>query len=171
MTLSYLFECLVADWKSNIFFKSRFILFFFRISNFFALNGKISTILGLPFIVIYLFLSEWLLGIEIHPKARIGKGFVIFHGFGLVVNGYSVIGDYFKVRQGCCVGNKLKKDGTLTGAPFIGNNVELGVNAVVLGDVRIDDGVKIGANAVVLSDCVAGGTYVGVPAVLVRSLM
>jgi putative colanic acid biosynthesis acetyltransferase WcaB len=164
MSLLCLLQCLERDWRSNIFFKSKLFLLLFRLANFFALNGRVATIVGLPFIVLYIFIGEWILGIEIHPKTRIGKGLVIYHGVGVVINGYSRIGENFVIRQGCCVGNKILKDGGLSGAPVIGNNVELGVNAVVLGDVVVHDGVKIGAGAVVLTDCIEHGVYVGVPA-------
>ncbi|WP_276679539.1 hypothetical protein [Thalassolituus oleivorans] len=168
MTFKYFLDCIVYEYKRNIFWKSRLILLLFRISNFFALNGRVGLLFGAPFILLQIFVCEWLLGVEIHPKTRIGRGFVIYHGVGMVINGYSVIGDNFVVRQGCCIGNKILGDGALSGAPIIGNNVELGFNSGIIGDVRVGDRVVVGANSIVTKDCVADGIYAGCPATRIK---
>lgn len=48
--------------------------------------------------------------------------------------------------------------------PVLGDNVEIGVGAKVLGRIHIGNNVKIGANAVVIRDVPDGATAVGVPA-------
>ncbi|MAX54376.1 MAG: serine acetyltransferase [Alcanivoracaceae bacterium] len=168
MKFSEFWCCLCEDLKANYMLKSRVVVLLFRIANYFALKGRGGQLLGLPFIAIYVVIVEWFLGIEVHVKTRIGKGFVIYHGVGLVINGHSVIGENVQVRQGCCIGNKMDRAGSVSGAPIIGNNVELGVNAVVLGEINVADGVVIGAGAVVIKNCDPDGVYVGVPAVRIK---
>lgn len=53
-------------------------------------------------------------------------------------------------------------------APILGNRVQIGAGAVVLGAVRIGDGAIIGANAVVMSDVPAGAIAVGNPARIIE---
>lgn len=159
-----MFDCIKEDLRRNIFLKSMLIMLLFRIANWFGLKGRLGQIVGAPFIIFYVFVSEWLLGVEIHYKTRIGPGFVIYHGVGLVINGYTQIGRNVSVRQGCCLGNKVLPDGSLSGAPVIGDGVDMGVNSVVLGNITVGNNTSIGANAVVVKDCESNSVYVGVPA-------
>ena len=53
-----------------------------------------------------------------------------------------------------CIGNNRKEDER---APHIGNNVEIGVGAKIIGDIYVVDNVKIGANAVVVKSCFTNG--------------
>lgn len=163
ITFKTLIETINADMKRNPFFKTRLIVFFFRVANYLACKNKITLILGSPIILAYMFISEWILGVEIHPKTQIGKGLALFHGVGVVVNGYCQIGDNCTLRQGVTLGNKMRADGCLSGTPVIGNNVEFGANSIVIGDVDIGDNVKIGAGAVVVKDVPANSIVVNAP--------
>ena len=69
------------------------------------------------------------------------------------------------LRQGVTLGLRRTNE---RGAPRIGNRVDIGAGAKVLGPVRIGDGAVIGANAVVLDDVPAGAVAVGIPARIVR---
>lgn len=162
--MSSLYKKIREDLRVNPFFKGKFIMVFFRLANFLASGSKARLYVGAPFIILYIFVCEWILGVEIHVKTKIGKGLALFHGVGLVVNGFSVIGDYCTLRQGVTLGNKMLPDGTLSGAPVIGNHVEFGAGSAVLGDVIVGDGAKIGAGAIVLKDVPEEATAVGVPA-------
>jgi serine O-acetyltransferase len=101
-------------------------------------------------------------GIELPCEALIGKNFVIDHFDGIVVSGYAVFGDNCRIRSGVVVGLSRVDDPC---APVIGNNVDIGAGAKVLGRIRIGDNVIIGANAVVLRDVPSNSLAVGVPAV------
>lgn len=105
-------------------------------------------------------------GIEIHPMATIGKNLFIDHGMGVVIGETAVIGDDVIIYHGVTLGatgkDKSKRH------PTIGNNVLIGANASVLGNITIGDNVKIGAGAVVLKDVKENTTVVGVPAQKVR---
>jgi len=163
VSLAALIETIRADRKRNPFFKTRFTMILFRLANYLASKNKFTLILGAPMILAYMFISEWVLGIEIHPKTQIGKGLALFHGVGLVVNGYCRIGENCTLRQGVTLGNKVHADGKLSGAPVIGDNVEFGANSIVIGDVKIGDNVKIGAGTVVVKDVPDNAIVVSAP--------
>lgn len=101
------------------------------------------------------------LGIHICPNV-IDKGLHIWHYGSIIVNGNSHIGENCQFHGNNCIGNKgIDTDK----APVLGNNVDLGVGAVVIGDIYIANNVRIGANAVVTKSCYeSGAILVGNPA-------
>lgn len=105
-------------------------------------------------------------GIEIHPGAKIGRGFVIDHGMGVVIGETTEIGDNCTIYQGVTLGGTGKDQGKRH--PTLGNNVMVGAGAKVLGPLEIGDNSKIASNAVVLSAIPADSTAVGIPAKVVR---
>lgn len=100
-------------------------------------------------------------GIEIHPGARIGRGFFIDHGNGVIIGETTVIGDNVTLYQGVTLGGTGKEHGKRH--PTIGNNVMISAGAKVLGSFTIGDNSKIGAGSVVLSEVPPCSTVVGVP--------
>lgn len=114
-------------------------------------------------LIVYWFLfrlAETVTGISLPKSCQIGKGLRIWH-FGCVfVNDASVIGENCTLRQGVTIGNR-HEDGP---CPVLGDNVELGAFAQILGGVKIGSGARIGAMAVVLTDVPDGATAVGQPA-------
>ena len=86
---------------------------------------------------------------------------LIEHFGGIVVSGDAVLGDDVVLRNGVTIG--LKRTGE-RGAPVIGNRVDIGAGAKILGAIHIGDDVVVGANAVVISDVPPGCLAVGVPA-------
>lgn len=106
-------------------------------------------------------------GIEIHPGAKIGKGFFIDHGMGVVIGETAEVGDncllYHNVTLGGVSLAQTKRH------PTLGNNVVVGAGAKVLGNINIGDNVKIGANSVVLKDVAPNSVVVGVPGRVVKS--
>jgi serine O-acetyltransferase len=111
--------------------------------------------------------SRFLTGIEIHPGATIGRGFFIDHGMGVVIGETTQIGDGVTLTQGVTLGGTGKERGKRH--PTIGNNVNVGVGAQVLGAIEIGDNVKIGAGSVVLRPVPPNSTAVGVPARVVAT--
>ncbi len=107
------------------------------------------------------FFSEMLLGIELPCEAVIGSRLVIEHIGGIVVSGDAVLGDDCVLRNGVTIG--LRNRGR-RGSPRIGNRVDIGAGAKLLGNIVIGDDVAIGANAVVLCDVPSNSIAVGVPA-------
>lgn len=110
--------------------------------------------------------ARLLTGIEIHPGAKIGKGFFIDHGSGVVIGETAEIGDNCLVYQGVTLGGTGKDKGKRH--PTLGNNVMVGAGARVLGPFKVGDNAKIAANAVVLEEVPPDCTAVGVPARIVR---
>lgn len=120
--------------------------------------------LRVPFSFVYKVLkpiSEVLTGIELPCEATLGRRFRIDHFGGIVISGDAVFGDDCVIRNGVTVG--LKYTGQ-RGAPILGNRVDIGAGAKILGAIRIGDDVVIGANAVVLIDVPSNSVAVGVPA-------
>jgi serine O-acetyltransferase len=98
-------------------------------------------------------------GIDIHPGARIGEGFFIDHGTGVVIGETSVIGNYCRIYQGVTLGARSfprAEDGALIrGArrhPRLGDRVTVYAGASILGNISIGSGAVIGANMWVTSD-------------------
>lgn len=98
-------------------------------------------------------------GVELGNDITLGEGVYFIHSLGTVVGGNAIVGD--RVRF---LGNNTVGTARDNGYPIIGNDVEVGCGARILGPVRIGDGAVIGANAVVLKDVPAGAVAVGIPA-------
>jgi len=105
--------------------------------------------------------ARFLTGIEIHPGAKIGKGFFIDHGMGVVIGETTEIGNNVTMYQGVTLGGTGKEKGKRH--PTIGNEVTIGTGAKILGSIEIGDNVKVGASSVVLDNVPANSTVVGVP--------
>ena len=105
-------------------------------------------------------------GIEIHPAAKIGPGFFIDHGVGVVIGETSEVGADCLLYQGATLGGTGKEKGKRH--PTLGDGVVVGAGAKVLGAITIGSCAKIGANAVVLSDVPSHASVVGVPGRVVR---
>jgi serine O-acetyltransferase len=102
-------------------------------------------------------------GVELPCEAEVGNNFVIDHFGGIVVSGYAKFGDNCRIRNGVTIGLRRIEEQF---APVIGNNVDIGAGAKLLGPITIGDNVIIGANAVVLCDVPANSVAVGVPATI-----
>lgn len=102
-------------------------------------------------------------GIELPCEVPIGRNFVIDHFGGVIISGYAKFGDNCRIRSGVVVGLSHVDEPS---APTIGNNVDIGAGAKLLGPIRIGDNVLIGANAVVLCDVPDNSIAVGVPAIV-----
>ena len=121
-------------------------------------------LLSLVYKVLYK-LVQILTGIELPCEVVIGRNFVIDHFGGIVISGYAQFGDDCRIRNGVVVGLKNVHEPI---APVIGNNVDIGAGAKVLGNIRIGNNVVIGANAVVLIDVPDNSLAVGVPARIIE---
>lgn len=106
-------------------------------------------------------LSRFITGIEIHPGAKIGKGFFIDHGSGIVIGETTEIGDNVTIYQGVTLGGSGKEKGKRH--PTIGNNVTISAGAKVLGSFTVGDYAKIGGGSVVVKPVPPHCTVVGVP--------
>jgi serine O-acetyltransferase len=104
-----------------------------------------------------------LTGVDLPCEAEVGRNFVIDHFGGIIISGFAKFGDNCRIRDGVVVGLSRVEDPC---APVVGNNVDIGSGAKLLGHITIGDNVLIGANAVVLQDVPSNCIAVGVPAVV-----
>jgi len=136
-------------------------MMFYRVAHFFwerqfYLLGRFTSHLG-----------RFFSGIEIHPGAKIGKGFFIDHGMGVVIGETAEIGDNCTLYHGVTLGGtswaKEKRH------PTLGDNVVIGSGAKVLGPFRVGNDSKIGSNSVVVKEVPDNSTVVGIPGKIVMS--
>jgi serine O-acetyltransferase len=106
-------------------------------------------------------ISRFLTGVEIHPGAKIGEGFFIDHGMGVVIGETTEIGDNVTLYQEVTLGGTSHQRAKRH--PTLGNNVVVGVGARVIGAITIGDNTKVGAGSVVVNSVPANATVVGVP--------
>ena len=138
-------------------------VFFHKIANFFSV-AKFDLIAR----IISQF-SRFLTGIEIHPRAKIGKNLFIDHGMGVVIGETSEIGDNVTIYHMVTLGgispsiNSNDQRGSKR-HPTLMDNVVVGSGAQVLGPVVVGKNAKIGANAVVTKDVPENAVMVGIPA-------
>jgi serine O-acetyltransferase len=100
-------------------------------------------------------------GVELPCEVSVGKRFRIDHFGGVIVSGDVIIGDDVVIRNGVTIG--LRRTG-VRGSPKIGNRVDIGAGAKILGPITIGDDTTIGANAVVLEDVPPNSIAIGIPA-------
>ena len=90
-----------------------------------------------------------------------GEGLTLWHYGSVIVHPKARIGKNCNIHGNCCIGTN---GGPQQDVPVIGDNVDIGQGAQILGGIRIADNVKIGAGAVVVKDVLTPGvTVVGVP--------
>ena len=106
-------------------------------------------------------ISRFLTGVEIHPGAKIGEGFFIDHGMGVVIGETSEIGDNVTLYQGVTLGGTSHQRAKRH--PTLGSNVVVGVGAQLIGNITIGDNAKVGVGSVVINSVPANTTVVGVP--------
>lgn len=123
--------------------------------------GK-KVLLGIYWLLFHIITT--LTGISLPKSCEIGKGLRIWHFGGVFIHPRTTIGDNCTLRQGVTLGNRYNDEG----APTLGDSVELGAYAQVLGGVRIGNGCKIGAMTVVVMDMPDGSTAVGPQARIIQ---
>jgi len=138
-------------------------VFFHKIAHFFCL-AKFDLIAR----IISQF-SRFLTGIEIHPRAKIGKNLFIDHGMGVVIGETSEIGDNVTIYHMTTLGGispsiNSNQQRLIKRHPTLNDCVVVGSGAQILGPIVIGANSKIGANAVVTKDVPENAIMVGVPA-------
>ena len=138
-------------------------VFFHRLANFFS-TAKFNLIAR----IISQF-SRFLTGIEIHPKAKIGKNLFIDHGMGVVIGETSEIGNNVTIYHMVTLGGiapsiNSNNQRNVKRHPTIEDEVVIGSGAQVLGPVTVGCCAKIGANAVITKDVPEKAVMVGIPA-------
>lgn len=120
---------------------------------------------AIAFVAFYKLLTEYILGTEIHWRVKAGPGLAVYHGYGLVVHSDAKLGSNVCLRHGVTIG---AKSSTRIEAPELGNDVDVGSSAIIIGAVKIGSGAIIGAGAVVTKDVPPGGIAIGNPARIIN---
>ena len=155
----------LCDWDANRGNpKGRLVMLLFRIAHWLRALPDPVWLLGAPFLVFYRFGVEWGMGIELRFATRAGPRLRLFHGQALVVHEGTVLGADCTLRQSTTIGSKTLADGTQSACPVLGDGVDVGANAVIIGAIRIGDRAVIGVGAVVVKDVPAGAVVAGNPA-------
>lgn len=159
-----MFDLICEDWRTHerdIWRQGFWTLMIYRFGRWrYGLPG----LLRKPFSFIYKLLKfggQVMTGIDLPCETTVGRRLRIEHFGGIIVSGDSVLGDDVVIRNGVTIG--LRRTGE-RGAPVLGNRVDIGAGAKILGNIRVGDDAVIGANAVVLQDVPCGALAVGIPA-------
>lgn len=134
------------------------------------MNSLVPKILFSPIIIMYKFITDFLLKCEIPASTVIGEGLVIHHATGLVINNGVVIGKNVTLKHNTTIGNKESLNGLDLGCPIIGDNVSIGPHSVIIGPIVIGNNSIIGAGSVVVKDVPPFSIVAGNPAKVIRFL-
>ena len=109
-------------------------------------------------------ISAYFLGIDIGLKLKAGEGLYFGHPFGITVNPDAVIGNNVNLHKGVTIG--VENRGKRKGTPVIGNNVWIGINATIVGNITIGNDVLIAPNTLVNFDVPDHSIVVGCPGII-----
>ena len=124
-----------------------------------------------PFSILYKVLYkfvQWTCGISLDYATKVGRRVHLWHHSGMILSCRS-IGDDVHIRQNTTFGVARRGD-PVSARPVIEDRVDIGVGAVIIGDIAIGHDSTIGANAVVLKDIPPYSVAVGVPAQVIKTL-
>ncbi len=147
-----------ASWVSFILLPGTCAVYIYRIARWFdglsiRLVSRILQNIGIM-----------LTGTDLNPRSDIGKGFIIFHTPATAFTG--------KIGENAVSAGALKAGGDGSdldigagpGLPVIGDNVQFGVDILILGPVKIGDGCWVLSRASIFKDIPAGSIVAGTPA-------
>lgn len=163
-----MFELIREDWRTHerdIWRQGFWTLMIYRFGRW---RYRLPRLIRKPLSFLYKILKlsgQVMTGIDLPCETRVGHRLRIEHFGGIIVSGDTVIGDDVIIRNGVTIG--LRRTGE-RGAPVLGNRVDIGAGAKILGNIRIGDDAVIGANAVVLCDVPPGALAVGIPARIIH---
>jgi len=103
-------------------------------------------------------------GLEIPPEAKIGKGLYLGHPFNITINPNTIIGNNVNIHKGVTIGQENR--GKRKGTPQIGNDVWIGVNSTIVGNIVIGDNVMIAPNTFINIDIPSNSVVYGNPCII-----
>ncbi len=124
-----------------------------------------SKLIRMPLSAMYRWMHRFVrncYGIEIHYTTKIGRRCRNGHQSGIVIHEHAIIGDDCTIRQGVTIGAAAEY--SVADAPVLGNHVDIGAGAMILGKVTIGDNARIGPNAVIMMSVPANATAFAQPA-------
>lgn len=144
--------------KGNL--KIIIILLFFRLSASIRNSNIFIKIIFIWIRLIYKVCIQWGYGIDFPDNTQAGSPIIMYHGIGLVINSDAIIMNNVILRQNITLGNK-EMGGK---SPIIENNVDIGANAIIIGNITIGAYSTIGAGSVVTKNVPPYSVVVGNPA-------
>lgn len=156
----HLIELILDDLRVNPTVKSKVIVTLFRIAHASLSLPKVLAPAGWLVRIFYRLLVDWVLGVDLPCRTKVGRRLTIYHGTGLVVNPTAVIGNDCILRHGVTIGNKIVNNQE-TGSPTIGDQVEFGANSTAIGPITIGNRCVIGANTVITKNLADDSVAVG----------
>ena len=114
---------------------------------------------------IFCYLYSRRYGLEVSPEAKIGRGLYLGHPYNITVGSNVILGDNVSLHKGCAIGST---SGEKYGSPIIGNNVWIGINAIVVGKIQIGDDVLIAPGAYINFDVPPHSVVLGNPGIIHR---
>lgn len=105
--------------------------------------------------------------IEISPQTQIGGGLYIGHPHGIIINSHAILGKNVNIHQNVIIGAENR--GERRGTPVIGNNVWIGINTAIVGNVKIGDDVLIAPNSYVNCNVPSHSVVFGNPCIIKHS--
>jgi putative colanic acid biosynthesis acetyltransferase WcaB len=159
-------EWVLQDWHVNAERpESQLILAWFRLAQWAADHwGALARVVVTP----YWLIVSLVVGVELPVSATIGPRLRLYHPHAIVLSPHCTLGSDCHLRQGVTVGNRVDRMGNELGVARLGDDIELGANCVVIGDVEIGDHARIGALAAVVKSVPAWGVVVGNPGRVIR---
>lgn len=175
-----LLQLILSDYKKHKKYGNNFFVIVFFTQGFWAIfqhrisHSIYTNIKWKPFRKVLMFpmliwqkMVEIATGISISCSAKIGHSFYIGHFGGIIINANAVIGNNCNISQGVTIGVSGFEE--KRGVPTIGNDVYIGVNAVIAGKISIGNNVLIGACSMVKDSFDDNAIVLGVPAVLISN--
>lgn len=155
---------LFIDFKINNNIKSKFILFSFRLTQV-IIKNKFLIIFLFPILIFHRIIIEWFMGTELNWNLKVKGKLRLFHGQGLIINPNTIFGDNCTLRCNTVIGNNGKDKN----APIIGDNVDIGVNSCIIGNISIGNNVIIGAGTIITKSIPDNVVVVGNPAKIIKT--
>ena len=165
--MSHKISLSVPDWEREKIFRDKYepsknLLHIIRRYQSVAAGSGISVLLKYFLVLRFRFWSI-VCGADIPLNSNLGGGLLMPHPNGIVIHPSAVIGLNCLIFQQVTIGT-----GSVPGCPIIGNHVDIGAGAKILGGITIGNNVKVGANAVVIDDVSDDCTVVGIPARIIK---
>lgn len=104
--------------------------------------------------------------IELYDKTSIGGGLYIGHPYCITINPDAIIGNNVNIHKGVTIGQESR--GIRKGTPIIGNNVWIGINATIVGNIKIGNDVLIAPNSYINCDIPDHSVVLGNPCIIKR---
>ncbi|MCX2484236.1 serine acetyltransferase [Pedobacter sp. MR2016-24] len=158
------------DWQANAGnpTKGKYIVVFYRLAQL-IVRSKITKILFCWYLLWYRITIEWFMCVELSWNTKIGPNFQLWHGSGLVIHPNTIIGSNCSIRQCTTIGVRQGANGAYDGAaPIIGDFVDIGCNAVIIGNLTIGNHVSLGSGAIVVKSIADYSVAVGNPAKVIK---